>query len=331
MIEQVLSNIYRIEVPVPENPLRVVNCYLIKAPGEFLLIDTGMNRQECVDELSAGLKKLSVDLDKTSFFITHWHADHLGMVTTLASNKSTIYFNKPEATVNSVAARNNSLQRDVRLAKSSGFPEKELERAVDSHPGYRYGPKGHMNFTILQDGSVVTIGDYSFECIETPGHSPGHLCLYDPSSKVLVSGDHILLGITPNIPTWSSKANPLKQYLASLDKVYALDVDLVLPGHRALFTNHRTRIEELKQHHQARANEVLSILEKGAQTAYEIATQMNWDINYESWPLFPASQKWFAVGEALSHINYLKQKKRVVSEISGHKMVFSRSSKEVTS
>jgi len=160
----------------------------------------------------------------------------------------------------------------------------------------------------LGDGDEVRIGDYSFVCIETPGHSPGHICLYERDKKILVSGDHILIDITPNIAQWSKEGNPLKDYLASLDKVYDLDVELVLPGHRQLFTDHRKRIQELKHHHEARANEVLSILEKGEQTAYEVASQMSWDIDYKSWKQFPASQKWFATGEAIAHLAYLEQK-----------------------
>ena len=63
--------------------------------------------------------------------------------------------------------------------------------------------------------------------------------------KILISGDHILSDITPNIQCWSDQEDPLKNYLASLDKVYQLDVDLVLPGHRRVFKNFRERISEL--------------------------------------------------------------------------------------
>jgi glyoxylase-like metal-dependent hydrolase (beta-lactamase superfamily II) len=323
MIEEVLTNLYRIEVPVPQNPLRAVNCYLVKAPGQFLLIDTGMNRRECVDELHAGLKNLGVDLNKTNFFITHWHADHLGMVSTLASDKSAIYFNEPEATGVNFPMRDVNLQKNIALARLSDFPEDELERVTSSHPGYRYSVKGNVAFSIVQDGDTLTIGDYSFQCIKTAGHSPGHLCLYEPNRRVLVSGDHLLIDITPNIAIWSNMGNPLRDYLASLDRVYALDIDLVLPGHRALFTNCRERIQQLKEHHEARANEIISILEKGGQVAYQIATQMHWDIGYKSWHQFPPLQKWFAAGEAIAHLKYLEEREMIHSEISRHKMVFS--------
>ena len=131
--------------------------------------------------------------------------------------------------------------------------------------------KQRVEFAVLREGDALEIGDYSFRCLETPGHSPGHMCLYEPNHKVLVAGDHVLFDITPNITYWPEMANSLNEYLASLDKVYDLDVELVLPGHRRRFENHKQRIDELKKHHETRANEVISILKQGSQHAYQVA------------------------------------------------------------
>jgi glyoxylase-like metal-dependent hydrolase (beta-lactamase superfamily II) len=69
--------------------------------------------------------------------------------------------------------------------------------------------------------------------------------------------------------------------------LHELDVDLVLPGHRRLFRNHRERIAELKKHHRKRAKEVLQILDKGPMNAFQVASEMTWNITYESWEQFP--------------------------------------------
>ena len=69
MIEEILPNLYRIEVPLPRNPLQAVNSYVIKAKGQSLIIDTGMNRRECMDVMSSGLKELNVDLKKADFLL----------------------------------------------------------------------------------------------------------------------------------------------------------------------------------------------------------------------------------------------------------------------
>ena len=124
---------------------------------------------------------------------------------------------------------------------------------------------------------------------------------------LLIAGDHILIDITPNIQCWSDTQNPLKHYLASLDKVAGLKVDLILPGHRRLIRNQNIRIAELKQHHKNRLNEVLKILKKkGALNAFQVASHMTWDLKVDSWDQFPVAQKWFATGEAISHLRYLE-------------------------
>ncbi len=322
MIEEILPNLYKIEVPLPQNPLGAVNSYVIKAQGQSLIIDTGMNREECKRVISSGLRELDVDLKRADFFITHIHADHSGLVSTLAVDTSRVYMNQADAALlNSVGVRHWKKWSD--FARINGFPEDELQRAIKSHPGYKYSAAGDMGFYILKEDDVINIGDYRFECIETPGHTRGHMCLYEPNKKLFIAGDHILIDITPNISLWSNEEDPLSEYLVSLDKVYDLDVKLVLPGHRGTFKDLKGRIQELKNHHQVRANEVLSILEEGNQNAFQVASRMSWDMTYESWEQFPSSQKWFATGEAVAHLKYLEETGKIRRETQEQKVVFS--------
>jgi len=193
---------------------------------------------------------------------------------------------------------------------------------LERHPGYRHGSKLNHALTLLDGREILSIGDYAFTCISTPGHTRGHMCLYEPDRKILISGDHILEDITPNIQSWSDETQPLRSYLANLDEIYKLDVDIVLPGHRRIFTHCRARIEELKHHHRVRLEEVLAILGKGPRNAYETASEMTWDINCRSWEDFPLAQKWFATGEALAHLKYLVEDQKVVRERIGGQFVF---------
>jgi glyoxylase-like metal-dependent hydrolase (beta-lactamase superfamily II) len=320
MVEEVLTNIYRIEIPLPGNPLKAINSYVVKDSARNLIIDTGLNRRECKDAMEAGLAELGVDLKETDFFITHLHADHFALVSTLATVNSTIYFNQPDA---DRAARGAPWDDMIECAGSNGFPQKELVAALHNHPGYKYGSKLDVPLKILKEDDTICIGEYRFRCVETPGHTMGHMCLYEPNKKILVSGDHILGDITPNIQSWSDEGNPLLSYLRSLDKVYELAVEVVLPGHRSIFRGCRERIEEIKDHHQKRADEILTILKNGSRNAFEVASEMTWDITWESWDRFPVSQKWFATGEAIAHLKYLREKGMVLRETLGGKFVYS--------
>jgi len=322
MIEEILPNLYRAEIPLPRSPLKSLNSYMIKGDGRFLVVDTGMNRKECIEPMQAALKELNVNLDKTDLFITHLHSDHLGLAGTLATDKSRIYFSQLEAS--SFGSENEAKWQDqIAFFVAHGFTDEEARKALSSHPGYKYSSKKQLKFTCLKEGDQLEIGDYLFKVIETPGHSPCHECLYEASKKILLSGDHILLDITPNITHWSELKNSLKQYLASLDKVYGLDVSLVLPGHRSLWKDHRARIRELREHHKARLEECVSALRQGDKTAWEVAPHVTWDIDCKSWADFPPTQKWFAVGETLAHLEYLEGENKAVRRSQNGRILFS--------
>ncbi|HBL54065.1 MAG TPA: MBL fold metallo-hydrolase, partial [Syntrophaceae bacterium] len=251
-----------------------MNSYVIKGENRNLIIDTGFNRSVCYEAMLKGLAELEMDLNKTDFMLTHMHADHTGLVTRLASETSRIFFSRIDARV---FDDDQSWQSLVDFAQINGFPADELQKALASHPGFKYSPKQKPVFTLLDDGDVIECGGYRLQCIATPGHTQGHICLYEKDRKIFVSGDHILFDITPHIESWAYTTNSLADYMASLDKVYHLPVDLVLPGHRGFLGNLKSRIDELKIHHRERADEVMDVLGSETLHAYDIAAGMTWD------------------------------------------------------
>jgi len=322
LFEEILPGLYKIDIPLPGSPLKATNSYVIKGTERSLIVDTGWNREDCMAALVSGLEGCRVDPGQADFFITHMHADHSGLVSALAGEQARVYFGWADAEIMRTATPGH-WQKQIDFARSHGFPAEELERAIGSHPGRRYSPNTSLNLCVSGDGDKIGVGDYHFECIETPGHTDGHVCLYERRKRVLVCGDHILIDITPNITLSFGQKNPLKEYLVSLDKIYGLEVELVLPGHRSIFRDHRGRIRELKEHHGVRLEEVICILDKGRQNAYQVASQMTWDIGYRSWNAFPAGQKWFAFGEALAHLRYLEEEGKVGCEMERQGAVFS--------
>ncbi|OPX84517.1 MAG: hydroxyacylglutathione hydrolase [Pelotomaculum sp. PtaB.Bin104] len=315
MVENILENIFKIEIPLPNNPLQALNSYIIKGKDRTLVIDTGMNREECKTAMLDGLAEIGVSLKKIDFFITHMHTDHCGLVASLVKSFPMIYCSRPAATGIAALCRPEYWDKAKAIGHLIGFPEQELQYAIDNHPGNKYCPRGKMSFNILKDQDTLSVGGYNFTCIETPGHTKGHLCLYEPKAKLLFSGDHILADITPNISLGLTYENDLLlAYINNLDKISLLDTSLVLPGHRSLITNCKARIRELKKHHKLRSDEVLSILKNGSQNAYQVASQMTWDMTFETWEQFPVLQKWFACGEAMAHLKYLEEKQLIYKD-----------------
>lgn len=323
MIEELLPDLYRVEVPLPRSPLKALNSYIVKGHGRFLIIDTGMNREECLLPMQSALKKLNVDLDKTDFFITHLHADHSGLVGVLSTDSSKIYFNKTEASFVNFQPNEDFWKKQFVFYAANGFPEDEMMSVWQGHPGYRYSSRRKITFTVMEEGNEIELGNYLFRCVETPGHSPGHMCLYEADKKVFICGDHILFDITPNITHWEQLDNSLGHYLSNLEKVYTLDVNLILPGHRNIWNDHRKRIRELQEHHRDRLAEALSAVAEGGKTAWEVAPYITWDIDCNSWAEFPSVQKFFAVGETIAHLDYLVSDGKVRKEMKGRQLIYS--------
>lgn len=320
MVEEILPDLFRIKIPMTGNPLKYLNSYVVRSADRNLIIDTGLNNEECHKAMLAGLGELNVDLARTDFFITHFHADHFGLVLKLVTSTSTVFFNRPDS---EFLEGFSSWEPMLKYARRYGFPKDQARAAIESHPGFKHGSAWMPETNILEDDEVIEAGEYLFKCVATPGHSRGHMCLYEPSKKLFVAGDHILADITPNIQCWTDDSNPLQDYINSLDKVYKLDIDLVLPGHRKLIRNFRERIEELKQHHYKRAEDILVILKTGSKNAFETASEMKWDIDAKSWDDFPLAQKWFATGEAIAHLRYLEAQQQISRVTKGDVIFFS--------
>ena len=315
MLTKIADNIYKKVVPLPNNPLREINAYIItgeKPGGKSLLIDTGFNRLECEEALQSAFDELKID--KVDVFITHLHSDHCGLVPKFAKKDGIIYSGETDGELMNFEAGNLywAILDDMFL--KFGFPKAEFGRNTDIHPGRKYVHDSKIDFTYVNEGDVLEYGGYRLKAILTPGHTPGHMCLYDEEKKIFFCGDHILGTITPNITIELGADNPLQSYLASLAKVEKLDVDLLLTAHGTPVEDMYARIKELYKHHEDRLAEAEYILGDEWKTPYEVARDMTWEIDCRNWDEFPAPQKWFATGEAISHLQYMYYSGRILRD-----------------
>ena len=317
MYTHIEDNIYTIPVPLPNNPLRQLNSYVIKGEGRNLVIDTGFKLEECRKALCEGLEELGVDMNCTDIFLTHLHSDHSGLAAELATQSSKIYISRADGELLTLSLT-QGLGR-VEEYRSYGFSEKELENFWEN-PSMKYRQESPFNFTYVADGDVLTYGGRRLEVIFTPGHTPGHVCLYDRANKVMFLGDHVLFNITPNITTWPFFEDPLGHYVHSLMDISIYDVRLPLPAHRGVNGTMAERVGTIIEHHGARIREMLDILtERPGLTPYDLSGMMTWRVHGKtnSWADFPLNQKWFAVGETAAHLDYLLKRGRVRREFDG--------------
>lgn len=314
MAEQLANNLWRLEIPLVGNPLKALNSYLITGERN-LLIDTGFNEETCRKAMVEELDAIGVDLTRTDIFLTHVHNDHTGQSTFLHREGCKIYISRMDGTI--MRNLKDPAFWDKRYEKcvQNGFTKEETDGLRRVNPAQTKGPEPFDGYTYLEDGDKLHYGGVDLEAIWTPGHTPGHFCLYAPTEGWLFSGDHILFTISLNICDWENVADSLGAYLESLGKVENLEAPHPFPSHRRVMGTIKERVKALREHHERRIAEALRIVtEKPGLTPYEIAGRMQWKIRSRNWEEFPLAQKFFAVGETVAHLDYLRLRGKVVRE-----------------
>ena len=315
MIEKIYSSpeIYNIYVPLPNNPLKNLNCYVVLGNNEALVIDTGFNMPECYEALTEGLKELNIDIEKTYLFLTHCHSDHTGLASIVFKDNSKIFMGKDDFQLLTgfLLEPNNWGALESRFI-SEGFPKSYLEELESTNPAKVYASEKCIEPIIVNDSDIINLCGFEFEVISTNGHTPGHMCLYLKEKEIMFLGDHILFDITPNITFWDGVENSLKDYLISLEKISKYSVKLALPSHRKNEMDLQVRIEQIKNHHKDRLKEVIDIItNQSGLNAYEISSKMTWSMRGKPWIKFPIHQQWFAVGEGIAHLDYLYYENKI--------------------
>lgn len=310
--------VFDIHIDLPNNPLRSLNVYVITTPEQNLLIDTGFNRHECRSALWTGIRELGLDLKKTSVFLTHLHADHTGLAGEFVAQGCPIYMGRIDYEYLDKMKNGGNVSNLEELFRSEGFSEEVLALQSRENQGRRYGVKQMFPARLVDDGTVISLGNWKIRCVHTPGHTPGHMVLYLPERQLLFSGDHILFDITPNISVWDGVPRSLEDYLSSLEKIRALPVQVAFPAHRHGGSDVPRRIDALQAHHRDRLEEICrAVAARPGSTAYEIAGTITWSARGLGWAQFPPHQKWFAMGETLAHLRYLEQHGQAVREARG--------------
>src|SRR5256714_1862468 len=129
----------------------------------------------------------------------------------------------------------------------------------------------------LDGAEVIEMGRHSLRVEWTPGHSPGHVCLYAEGEGLLFAGDHILPELSPNIGLHpQSTPDPLHDYLDGLRRMAAHKPKLVLPAHGRPFSDAPRRVDALVSHHERRLDQVVEILGRSnaEKTAWQVALDL---------------------------------------------------------
>ena len=302
-VREVAPGVFVVHLPLPARPT-IVNVTLLRGGQEWALVDTGVNSTDSSATFAAALQQVGCTPERIGKILcTHHHPDHFGATKTYKDlcGAEVFIHRRDYESAQWFAPRQRSAAA-VQFVIRHGFPIAHVVSLPSPAEmwGSLYAPATPDHF--MEDGEVIHVGDLEIEVITTPGHTAGHCVLYLRRQRVLLAGDHLLPKITPHVGVYpQGPANPLADFLDSLRKVQPLAVDLVLPAHGGVYTEHRHRINQILHHHEYRLQEIFDLVRHRARTAYEVAT-LAFGFDIES----PLAVQFPATFETLAHLEYLR-------------------------
>jgi glyoxylase-like metal-dependent hydrolase (beta-lactamase superfamily II) len=316
-VEKVRPGMWSIPVPIPNNPLRYVSVYVLELDNGVALVDAGWPTDDAWDALNAGLTEAGGTMgDVRAVVVTHLHPDHYGLAGRVReASGAWVGLHPADATL--LDARYDDtgdlVARMRELMIMSGVPDDKLPDLSLASMQVASTLSVAQPDILIEDEQRLDLPGWDFTAVWTPGHSPGHICLYSDQHKLLLSGDHVLPRITPNISFHSQQfANPLGSYLESLAKVRALPTDEVLPAHEYRFSGLADRVDVLLAHHGDRLTEIEGILKKTPGiSCWDITLALSWS---RPWDDIHDYMQRAANGETLAHLVLLEHRGRVARE-----------------
>jgi glyoxylase-like metal-dependent hydrolase (beta-lactamase superfamily II) len=307
-----LPDLFVLPLPTPF-PIGRINTYVDRSDG-LTLIDTGVNSPLAYEELVQGLATLGCtpsDLDR--IIITHHHTDHIGLTERLAETSGAEVWCHELCTPymeNPVDARQNLCRWSMRIWQEGGVPESLLdttERLFEWFASLSNGPVPVSR--ILRDCDRITLAGQYWDVLHTPGHAGDLICLYLPSSRILLSSDHLLRDVSSNAlaePPVSGGKRPhrLIEYMSQLQRIADMNPRIAYGGHGNPTEDVPGLVAQRLLFHQKRAEHILSLFDTEPHTLFSITESM---FGHVSEP-----EKFLALSEVLGHLDWLERDGHIV-------------------
>jgi len=316
--------VHRIPVPIPfPQAGGPVNVYLLEeADGAITLVDAGLGSGEAQAALEAGLARLGRSPGEVRrIVVTHGHVDHFGAARFVqerceaeAGRVPPVYCHPADAPKITEGGRRwrDTLPLYGAYLARLGVPPEVL--AAIARAGERsFGLARRVKEALpIGEGEVIETRRLRLEVLHMPGHTPGLVCLYDRERRIFLSDDHLLERVSPNPLIELGPGGeaglfrPLLAYLASVARMRALEIDVVLPGHGPPFSGHREVIDRLTGFYAKRQARIVELLAGGSLTPYAISRA-----------LFPAAkpeETFLTVSETIANLEVLEHEGRSARE-----------------
>jgi glyoxylase-like metal-dependent hydrolase (beta-lactamase superfamily II) len=276
--EKVLPGVWRLRLPLPWPGVPHGNAWAIESGDGIVLFDTGMGGKGRLRALDLALSQAGFGVEDVGLLVcTHSHTDHYGLAAGIVAAAGCELWMHPAWEHVRLLADDPAaaLEQRLEVARQSGVPVAALERYRGSRSGDEETGIDAIQVPDreLVPGVEVETGLGTWQVYETPGHAPSHVVLHQPERKLMISGDH-LLGRTVLFFDHGHTPDPIGEFLASLERVEPLEVELCLPGHGRPFRDPEAKIAEARRQVAELLEKVRAALGAGERPAFEIVAEI---------------------------------------------------------
>jgi glyoxylase-like metal-dependent hydrolase (beta-lactamase superfamily II) len=272
--EKILPGAWRLRLPLPWPGVPHCNAWALAAGPGIVLVDTGMHEPGSMAHLERALDQAGLKVEHVRLIVcTHAHVDHCGEAPPISERAGCEVWMHHAHVHHTDDDPEEALARRVEVAHQSGVPADTVQRWTERRRSVGSGRAGALRVDReLGEGDTVQTDLGSWRVVETPGHAPSHICLYQAEHRLLISGDHLLGRVSLYFDTGYTP-DPVGEFLDSLAKAGRLDARLALAGHGRPFTDVGGHIAANRSLVQERIDAVQAAVDT-PRTAYEIAREV---------------------------------------------------------
>jgi glyoxylase-like metal-dependent hydrolase (beta-lactamase superfamily II) len=322
--ERVIPGLWRLRLPLPWPGVPHCNAWAIASGSGIVLVDTGMHQPDSIAQLERALDQVNLRVEHVRLLaVTHAHSDHWGQAAPIRERAGCEFWMHPnhEHAVRTAEDPELAIARRIEVGRQSGVPEEALRRFADRA---RTMPSGIASLIepdrALVAGASIETDLGLWHVIETPGHAPSHVCLFQRERRMLISGDHVL-GRISLFYDYGWTPDPVGEFLSSLDTVDRLDARLALSGHGRPFVDVHGHIEGNRKLVRERLARVKAALTSRPKTAVQITPDV-----YDE-PLTEYNTGWL-LQQTLCYLRHLELRGGVRAEPDGDAEMWRRASSD---
>lgn len=298
--------VYKIDVPYSNIVTKETNIYVVRDQGEVLIVDMGAPTEDAAQVFLQALSELDIAPKDASYFFTHLHFDHSGLIDRILASDSEVFIGADEIRSGSPDFTKKMTDHVKVRFQEEGMSFHEAEEKAAMIEISTTIDEDRLNVTPVEEGDVIEVGRFAFSVIDLSGHTRGMVGLYQPDSGLCFSGDQLLFCITPACGLFLDGEDSIERYAQSMARLIALPITHLLHSHGEIRPDFKERAEAIMESRARRLQRAIKYVEDNPGcSGVDIVRNMGWKIPFSCVDDCEQRQQWVIYTQGIAMLDHL--------------------------